>query len=796
MMRHWLHQMIPSMFRRRLLLLALLAVCILGMLGAQVAHLTLGQGQNLRRQAESALSERRLIPTVRGRILDGRGRVLAEDRGSFDVRVLYPVISGEWAYRQARWAAYQANRDRWHRLDRVEQEQLIARFQPAFQAQVEHLWQTLAQLGHVSPQEIQDRKSAIVARVEMVAADVWARQVQAAHRHQAQDRQRYQWLGLSLADDDATPQRPDFRPISEQQAPHSILRDVKESTRVAVQRLIWQAGQADAPADLAVWKAVSVDPSWHRVYPLEDVQVSVDRSAFPGPLRNSQPAEVAVSGVGLQIIGKLRDVWREDIDGVTDPQTGRLIKPGRPFRTIDAAGHEVIDLGGYLPGDQVGQWGIEETWEKQLRGRRGQVVEYLDTGREKRVEPVPGQDIQLSIDAALQARIQAIMSPALGLTVAQPWQHHATEEAPRTKTRDGEVLNGCAVVLDIASGDVLAAVSLPTFSLQELKRDPQAVWGDPVNRPYVDRAVAWPYEPGSTIKPLVLAAATTEGKYKPGEIITCNGFLDPNHPNQFRCWIFKEYGQTHGPETGPTALRDSCNIFFYTLGRRLGPSHIVWWFRHFHLGEPTGCGLDDEIGGDVPPLKPDGSTSRNIGPVEATLMGIGQGPVRWTPVQAVAVYAALARGGYWMAPSFIRAVGGKQLVPKGEDLHLDPRGVAMALDGLDLVVNDPRGTANHLPMLGDEKIFTLPGVHVIGKSGTATAAPLRIDSNHDGRITQADQIVRTGDHAWFIGMVRRDDAPRPQYVVAVVMEYGGSGGAVAAPIANQILYAMRAEGYL
>ncbi|MEZ6191803.1 MAG: hypothetical protein R3C45_11005 [Phycisphaerales bacterium] len=122
---------------------------------------------------------------------------------------------------------------------------------------------------------------------------------------------------------------------------------------------------------------------------------------------------------------------------------------------------------GYLPGDQIGRWGIEQAMEERLRGTRGLVTTQLDTGESVRVEPIPGKDVHLTLDIQLQAQIQAMMSPEVGLMTAQPYQPY--EE--NTNRKPGWQLNGSAIVLEIDSGEVLAAVSMPEMPLQTLLED-------------------------------------------------------------------------------------------------------------------------------------------------------------------------------------------------------------------------------------------------------------------------------------------------------------------------------------
>ena len=181
-----------------------------------------------------------------------------------------------------------------------------------------------------------------------------------------------------------------------------------------------------------------------------------------------------------------------------------------------------------------------------------------------------------------------------------------------------------------------------------------------------------------------------------------------------------------------------------------------------------------------------------ITPFDATLMGIGQGPVTWSPLHAANAYATIARSGDWLPPRLV--MGGEAPAPSGRDLHLDTRAVTAALAGLDYAVNNAGGSGNHMTTDEDgglEPIFNLEGVRLWGKTGTAEAPDLMVDDDGDG--PGRPRAARVGDHSWFVVRGGKD---RPRYAVSVVIEYGGSGAKVSGPIVNQILHALRAEGYL
>lgn len=777
----WLSRKIhPSMFQRRLMLLSLLGMAAIASLLAQTTRLTIAQGASWRERAESALSESWPIATVRGSIRDRKGRVLAQDKASFDVAVEYPVLSGQWSYEQARRAAAKANAQAWRELGEDQREALVAQWRVPFDQQVGEMMRLLADVGKVAPSELQARRDTVTRRVQQMASEVWLRRLE--------ERSREADEPVSLEDV--------AQPLREQQAHHPLLLDVSDEGRARIDRLIALAADRKAHPELSVWRSVRIEPSTRRAYPLETMTIRLDRTTFPSPLRRAEAANVQVEGVALHVVGAMREIWAED--HVT------------PYRVRQSDGSTRINLAGYLPGDLLGRWGIEKSQEIRLRGRRGERVAFLDTQSESYVPPIPGEDVTLSLDIQLQARIQAILSPDpdIGLMRVQPWHRQQQEETPDTEPQANQPLSGAAVVLAVDSGEVLAAVTAPGFSLRQLREQPQTVWADDVNLPYVNRAVAYPYEPGSTLKPIVEFAAVTEGKAAPGEHIACTGHLDAESPNRFRCWIYKQHHMTHNDTLGhsPSAaesLTHSCNIRYYTLGRRVGAQRLVWWFDQFGMGRCLlGLGpaseLSEEVAGNLPSVaeldRMEARSQRSLRDV-STLMGIGQGPLRWTPLQAANAYAAVARSGIVLPPTFLHRENPTRRTGD-EGLRVHPAAVAEVMEGLYGVVNETGGTGHHLSLLDRERIFNISGVKVMGKSGTATAADRRVDSDRDGRITGMDQVVRSGSHAWFIALVQRPGSARPDFAVAVVVEYGGSGGAVAGPIVNQILHALRAEGYL
>lgn len=740
---------LPSMFHRRLALLyALVAMAMLPLSG-KLFWLTVVRGDELRAEAERALVRHRWTPTVRGAILDRKGRVLAQDRPSFDVAVDYEVISEEWALRQATNAARAAHRDVWLSLSAEARERLIAQRLPEYEATLNELWAEFANASGLPPEEVERRKAAVLADVRRIASTVWERAREQRQREATQRAKRP--IEVTLAEV--------VRPIREQRQAHVLLRSVNDETAFVFRRL------AERLPGLRVIDAGV------RENPYETVRVTVDRSAFPKPVRDETPLEVEVRGVATHILGWMRDrVFAEDI-------------VRRPLRDPDTG---AIDRGHYQMGDSVGGSGVEAGFENSLRGLRGQTTLHLDTGERDEIPPRPGQNVRLTIDVALQARVHALMLPETGLARVSSW--HKDPVMPI-----GSPLNGAAVVLDVETGEILAMVTTPSFTREDLRADSHAIFYDALNSPWINRAIALPYPPGSIVKAPLLVGAVTSGHHRLDRAVECTGHFLPNRRDIFRCWIYKQYNTTHTARRGgallaPEALSVSCNIYFYTVGRELGPSGMQRWFGAFGVGEGWGLGVGPESGGFLGSL-----TGAPLDTGDAINMGIGQGPVAWTPLHAADTYATLARAGLRITPRIDADAPARAV-----DLRLNAEAVRQALDGLRMAVTDRDGTGSTLwHDLGSEPIFNAPGVDVRGKTGTAEAPDIWTDAQ--GNLVTANApgaVLRMrGDHSWFVVLVG-PSGRSARYAIAVVMDYAGSGGRVSGPIANQIIHALIEEGYL
>ncbi len=463
---------------------------------------------------------------------------------------------------------------------------------------------------------------------------------------------------------------------------------------------------------------------------------------------------------GIVIISSTHRVYpfnsiSAQVIGAMEPVTAAAVRSD-PFRLPHFLSGSLRDskgnLAGYLPGDLMGGSGVEAACEKQLRGTRG--VGVVDLGGKPlpidHRNPIPGHRVTLTIDADLEKQLaQQIMDPAHPMLLIK-----------------GQIHPMAIVAMSIHTNRVLVMLSLPSYNLNGFHRHYAKILQEP-HHPLLDRVDSGVFPPGSIIKPLEAAYALTHHVITPQTIIDCRGYLFPGHPNIFRCWSYP-YG--HGPLDVVHAIEESCDVYFYTVGMRLGFDQVVNAYHLYGLGSRTGIGLPDESAGMLPTPRVGRETHTEY--INSIFMGIGQGPLAVTPLQMANGFTAMLRGGLWMPPILIRGIPH----PKPRRFYLNPSAIETVRQGMYLVTHGARGTA---PIVGES------GLNASGKTGTAqTTEPERVD----GKM----KVVK-GDDGWFVGFAPSGD---PRYVVVAMVEMGGEGGAVAAPIVRQCMLDMQARGYL
>ena len=407
-----------------------------------------------------------------------------------------------------------------------------------------------------------------------------------------------------------------------------------------------------------------------------------------------------------------------------------------------------------LPGFKVGRQGLERRYEDFLRGTAGaRRVEVNAVGREirelpPRQEAVEGEQLQLSIDIDLQK-----------FTIAQL----------------GEEAAG-VVVVDVRSGEVLAAASAPTYDPNEFTRGiSQENWDallkDP-RKPLINKCVSGQYPPGSTFKPIVALAALEQGVVTPETKFSCNGkhrFGD----RVFNCWR----PQGHGTLDLLGAISNSCDIYFYKIAERLDVDKIAEMAGRFGLGELYDLGID----GEKPGLVPDRAWKRAAlnepwHPGETLNISIGQGAMLATPLQLAIMTARLASGRMIYPSLVVKSAE----VGTGENsfdpLDVNPLHLDVVRRGMEMVTE--RGGTAH------DYNRSRKATKYAGKSGTAQVRRISKEERLDGVINNNDLPWNMRDHALFIAYGPVED---PQYAASVLVQHGGGGSKVAAPIARLVL---------
>lgn len=758
------------MFHRRLLLLTGVMLLVLLVLGTQMTMLATGQShQDAKATAESKLQRQYVIQTKRGAIVDRNGVVLAEDEPGWELAVHFDLLTGKWGYKNA---YADASRDKlaWSEMGQGQREARVAELQREYDQQAQAMFITLGELSGLRYVELDERRKNTVERIHRLQNYLWSLRQQRASEERSEP----------------VPLEEVAKPIEAETLHHVLVTDLSDELRLLVENFIDEGNRAkldetdDQSRSALPWTMVELRRTTLRRYPQDRMTVEVDRSTLPGPLAQDEPIEIEVAGVGLHLIGLMRDAWQEDVGA-------------KPLR--DRTGK--FDLRGYADGDRLGRSGIEQSMEATLRGSRGLRMINRDTGETThKIDPRAGKDVRLAIDIKLQAHLQAIMSPEFGLMTVLPW-HLKTDDPPE---RLGEPYNGAAVVIDVASGDVLAAVSMPDAPRDLLDEDSALLWNDLVNRPMDNRAVAVPYQPGSTVKPLVLASALSEGVLGRNELIDTPGFLWPDKPTVYRDWYWKKYALLRGEINGTTAIQVSSNPFFGIMAERLikrfGKDRLPDWYRGFGLGVAPQVRLPEVIAGYI------GPRGREMQHNEVCFMAIGQGPIAWTPLQAATAYMRLAARDLSRQPRLVVSPPHpNQSGARGSDA-ITVAARDMALEGMHLSATTRQGTTHHLshPVVAEvngQPHFNVTGVRIMAKSGTADPGKFRwIDYNRDGE-AQEDEIERSlRDHAWVVALVQPDGATQPTHAIVCVVEYAGSGGQIAGPIVNQIIHALQRHEYL
>ena len=443
------------------------------------------------------------------------------------------------------------------------------------------------------------------------------------------------------------------------------------------------------------------------------------RLELPELLVESEPQRIYRSGtLAAHILGYLQEQTAEEIRA----------RPERPTR----------------PGELVGKSGIERVYDDVLRGDDGLAIEVVDSlGRVRnekaRQSPVQGDDVILTIDRELQAEAE----------------------------RSLEGREGVIVALDPMTGEVLALASSPTFDPNRfITRFTPKEWTDLISdptSPLENRAIRGLYAPGSIFKLVMSMAGLTFGYVNPANTVYCSGSTQIYGAVR-HCW----YEPGHGAMNLSDAIKNSCNIYFYSLGRRMGINQIALAASRLGLGRTTGIDLVGEKEGLVPSSDwKQAALKEPWFPGETISVAIGQGQLQVTPAQIALLTSLVAARGVPVRPRLVSNVpAAVDPAPQADSLFKESA-FEQIIAGMWRSVNDG----------GTGAAARVDGFDVCGKTGSTQT----MSRESAERLARAGRVIKT--HSWFSGF-----APRvgPRIVVTVLVEFGGGGGATAAPVAGRI----------
>jgi penicillin-binding protein 2 len=783
------------MFERRLKILLGIIIAVSVVLLGRAVQMQVLQVDHWRNEAADMMQHIGHTETQRGRILDRNGHPLAFDTACIDAAVDYRAISLD-----PRWIKEQARSHLKHRLDplptNVKPEVLLEDEEAHVKSDIEQMWTLLANVSGKNIEDIEETRQQVMQRVLYLKRDQSYRNYEKSGAASQPSKAPWykRWL-KGLPKDDADDEHTaaldaSMVDIQEERLPQVILHNISDEVQAKLRK-------------------------------------AMDRC----------PGLQLIAGTRRQY-DPVAAVTAEHVLGNMTLVSDSVIK-NDPFLSTEP-------LRKYYERDQIGGSGLERLAEPILRGSRGE-KEYVSGSKDPKElnKPVPGRDVRSTIDLDLQNDVAVAFN-----------QTYTPEEVRGVKPQTFSHLHGAAVVIKVDESDnqVLAMYSNPGFDLNHFDDDFGKLERDNLNKPLLNRATQQAFQPGSTVKTIIGSIAVTRGLLTRKEGIKCDGFLripDLDHPGKmyepkarFRCWTARlmplaspeqaafhavpwqdphvgRYNNPNGYLCLADAIERSCNVYFETVAGRLRMGGVVDALSSFGLGQRTGIGIAESPGFLPKPTAPSGMED------ELCLSaGIGEEGVAATPIQMATVAATIARRGIWMRPKLLMGDAARLAeqyqrsarTPKGPDvvdLHLSPDAIDAVQEGMINVVNRPFETGpeahmDELTIAGktgsaqvDAKELDVPvlgddgrPVHDPDSQGHAGKGPVRMTVYKPGDLPW---LQGTGEnrehlaHAWFIGFA---PAQKPRIAFCVLVEYGGSGGRVAGPIAKAILMACLKHHYL
>lgn len=696
------------MFQRRLIVLVVLLLGGLTVLAVRLGWLGIIKGEHFSDKAMKLLEGRpRWLSTVRGTIYDCKGRVLAVDEAGFRVCLHYK-LTGLYDIRFKRYQclAYLDKAGNENKSPDDSEEYWQREYGDNLRLADEWLGQLGEDCG-VSLEVIYQEIEEINARIYLWRAD----------------RARRQWYDNQGLDD----------PLKANSKAWMILEDLSKRIPDEYERLKRVYSEKTAIAEMTIPQPI--------LKPItQDVALTVEEKFVgkfllgslhdrPISINTKKIRRYPYGDVACHLIGQL------------GPTRNDILVPlgGRPL-TRQPTPDELVAY--YYP-DRYGAWGVERMFEGHLRGWRGWIKRDIDGRIIEEIPPAWGADIKLTIDIELQGLIQKVFE---GENSLQQSYH------------------GAAVIIDVPSGEVRAMVSVPTFDLNSyyLAQNYSAIENDKDNsQRKLNRALSKRYQPGSTIKPIILLGALEKG--------IANSQTQYNCSTANKNWPGKpDHIYNHGITGSRKAIKKSCNFYFIKTGEALGSAKVVDWLKQFGFGQQIMDWPNElhanrayqsflETRGYLSPIGRDLPTRRDL-----RFISTGLNPLNVSILQLANGQATIARGGMFIQPSLILSPE----TPPHSQRVASPANSKIVEQGMYAVVNEPGGTAFQI---FDFPLWPRDEVTIYGKTGST-------------------------QYSLFSCYARAVDGR--SLALAVVVEVGEDGGKVAAPLTRDILVACSELGYL
>ncbi|MDP4110197.1 MAG: penicillin-binding protein 2, partial [Bacillota bacterium] len=457
-------------------------------------------------------------------------------------------------------------------------------------------------------------------------------------------------------------------------------------------------------------------------------QIKERHFEFPGVDIDVQEIREYKTQNAANIIGRVGQIYKEEY--------ATLKEKGYPMDAI------------------IGKDGMEKALESDLRGFDG--VRSVETDVAGKVtdeisskNPKPGNNCVLTIDIELQKAAEQSLARNI-----QKIKENG-ERNPRLGAAD--IKGGAAVVIDVKTGEVLALANYPTYNLETFNKDYGSLLANPL-KPMFNRAISGAYPPGSTFKMVTALAGLEEGVIKPGTVIVDRGVYDYYAPNYTpACWIWNERRGTHGPQTVSQAIENSCNYFFFDVGRMLTIDRLNQYAKKLGLGSPTGIELPGEAKGNLAgPESREKKGGDPWQPGETIQAAIGQSEQQFTPIQLASYVATVVNGGTRYKPHLLKSV-------KSSDYSRTLR-------------EEKPFTVDKIKMEPENYQAIMRGMRNVAENGTAASVFRNYPIPVGGKTGSAQVKKGSSAHGVFVGFAPYDD---PQIAVCVIGENAGSGNRMA-----------------